>query len=308
MNQGWVAGRLLLILPLLLGGGCSGVGARRGSAGGLEAAARAARGKQLSEQAQAAIDRGDLEQARVDLITLANVTPTSAEALYRLGTVLKLEGRWLEAETSFRGALKRDPDYALAMVGLGEVEALRGDSQSALKHFETAIEIDPFQPSAHYAMGRLLERMNRPNSALSEYFRALESDANNPDISLRIAMIQLARDEPDQALSRLDRVVEQAPANALARDVRGLANLRLGLASRAVVDFQAFLERKPDQPEGLYHLAVALERDGKPAEARRVAARALRLAPTLPGVRGLAERLALAPSAAKPQPQPAKPQ
>ncbi len=293
---------MLLVLPLLLGGGCSGVGARRGLAGDLETAARAARCKALSEQAQAAIDRGELEQARVDLLTLSNLTPTSAEALYRLGTVLKLQGRWPEAETSFRSALKRDPDYALAMVGLGEVEAVRGDSESALKHFESAIELAPFQPSAHYAMGRLLERMGRANSALAEYFRALENDPNNPDVSLRIAMIQLARDEPDQALSRLDRVLEQAPGNALARDVRGLANLRVGLASRAVADFQAFLERKPNQPEGLYHLAVALERAGKPADARSAATQALRLAPDLPGLRGLAERLALAPPAANPRP------
>lgn len=304
MNLGWVAGRWLLVLPLLIAGGCSGLGARPGSAGEPEATARAARVKALSERAQAALDRGDLEAARVDLVELTNLPPTSAEALYRLGTVLKLEGRWAEAEASFRGALKRDPDYPLAMVGLGEVEAHRGDSPSALKHFETAIEIDPFQPSAHFAMGRLLERMNRPNSALTAYFRALEYDPNNPDVSLRIAMIQLARDEPDQALSRLDRVVEQAPENALARDVRGLANLRLGLAARAVADFQAFLVRYPDLPKGLYHLAVALERDGQPAEARRVAARGLRLAPADPGLRGLAERLALAPPPVNPQPAP----
>ncbi len=290
-----VAGRWLLLLGLLGLSGCAFGGARRGRSDALNAE-RSSQVRALSDRAQAAIDRGDLEQARGDLVGIIQIAPDSAEALYRLGTVLKLEGRAAEAESAFRKALARDSDYVLAMVGLSEVEAERGETASALKRIETAIEIDPTQSSAHRVLGRILELQGRTDEALAEYFRVLEYDPNNAEIGLRIATIQLARNQADQALSRLDQVIELAPENGHARDVRGLAYLKLGLLTQAIADFRGSLERRPNHPETLVHLAYALERDGKPAEARRTVAIALRLAPHHPAVRGLAEKLALLPS------------
>ncbi len=49
--------------------------------------------RQISEHAQEAIDRGDYEQARLELLQLATEAPASAEAQQRLGMVLQLEGR-----------------------------------------------------------------------------------------------------------------------------------------------------------------------------------------------------------------------
>ena len=69
-----------------------------------------ARNQQVSEHAQEAIDRGDYQQARVELLQLANEVPNSAEAKQRLGMVLQLEGRLTEAEScSSPCPRKRDP-------------------------------------------------------------------------------------------------------------------------------------------------------------------------------------------------------
>ncbi len=116
-----------------------------------------ARNQEISEHAQEAIDRGDLEQARVELLQLTTEIPSSAEAKQRLGLVLQLEGRLAEAETCFRAALQRDPDYVEALIGLGQVEAARGEFAGAFKHIEAAIEIDPQRPKAHFSLGRLFE-------------------------------------------------------------------------------------------------------------------------------------------------------
>ena len=107
--------------------------------------------------------------------------------------VLQLEGRLPEAETCFRAALQRDPDYVEALIGLGQVEAIRGDVAPALKHFETAIEIDPHLPKAHCSLGHLLQSQGKTDEALAEYFRALEFEPNNIEVSLNVAAIQLAQ-------------------------------------------------------------------------------------------------------------------
>ncbi len=250
--------------------------------------------QQISEDAQGAIDRGDYERARVELLQLATQAPGSAEALQRLGGVLMLEGRFDDAAACFHSALKCDPDYVQALIGLGEAEAQRGDGASALKRFETAIEIDPYRPHAHFCKGRLLEATGQTDQALAEYFRALEFDSNNPEISLRIAAIQLARNQPDQALARLDQVVELAAGNTEARLFRGQAYLALGYIPQAIADLRSAATQMPDRPQVHYYLALALEADRKPVEALRAAQQSLRLAPDDPGARGLTQRLALA--------------
>ncbi len=247
--------------------------------------------QQISERAQAAIDRGDYEQARADLIRLVDEEPDSPEALQRLGSVLMREGRLAEAEGCFRAALARDRDYVEAMLGLGEIEVQRGDAATAIKRFESAISIDPRRPRAHYLLGRAHEGLGHPDEALASYFRAMEFDANDVPSMARIAAIQLARGQPDQALARLDSAVELAPGDGEIRALRGLAHWRLRHIPDAIADLRAAVQRLPDRPDLYYNLALVLEADHRPADARSAAEQALRLAPTDAAVRQLSERL-----------------
>lgn len=247
--------------------------------------------QQLSERAQAAIDRGDYANAQADLVRLVDEEPDSPEALQRLGTVMMLEGRLAEAEGYFHAALARDHEYVDAMLGLGQIEARRGDAVTALKRFDMAISLDPYRPRAHYLLGSAREALGQTDEALASYFRALEFDPNDVPTISRIAAIQLARNQPDQALARLDQAVELAPADGEIRAQRGLAHWKLRHIPDAIADLRAAAQRLPDRPDIYYHLALVLEADHKTADARSAADRALRLAPADTAVRQLSERL-----------------
>ena len=285
---GW---RGLLAVALAAQAGCGWLGRRGQDDRPPLSPQQVERIQQISERAQAAIDRGDYERARTDLEQLVQEEPGSAEALQRLGRVLQLQGRWPQAEACYRAALARDRDYVEALIGLGEVEAQRGDAASAQQRFESAIELDPHRAKAHFARGRVLEALGRTDEALAAYFRALEFDPNHAEVSLRIAAIQLARNQPDQALSRLDQVVEVAHNMGEARELRGRAHLKLGHFTEAAADLRAAANQLPDRADIYYHLAVALEANHKPDEARRAADQALRLAPNDAAARGLSQRL-----------------
>ena len=290
LNAGWILAYCLLSAQA----GCSWIGLRKGSSRDVPTPEQVARNQEFSEHAQAAIDRGDYEQARIELVQLASQGPSSAETQQRLGLVLQLEGRLPEAEACFRAALQRDPDYVEALVGLGQVEAQRGDLAQALKHLETAIEIEPHLSKAHFSLGRLLESQGKIDDALAEYFRALEFEPNNIEVSTNVAAIQLAHGQPDQALSRLDHVVEIAPDNGNAHELRGRTNLALRHFEQATDDFRAALAHFPNRADLYYQLAMALEAGHKPADAFEAAQQALRLAPEFADARRLSQRLALA--------------
>jgi tetratricopeptide (TPR) repeat protein len=95
-------------------------------------------------------------------------------------------------------------------------------------------------------------------------------------------------------LSRLDQVVELAPENGEARDLRGRAHFTLRHFSPAIDDFRAAASRFPNRADVYYRLALALEAGRKPADALRAAEQALHLAPEFADARVLSQRLALA--------------
>jgi tetratricopeptide (TPR) repeat protein len=247
--------------------------------------------QQYSERAQAALDRGDLELARTEMLQLVAHSPGSAEAHHRLGRVLELQGRLNEAEACFQRALELDPDYVGALIGLGTIEAAKGEPKAALKQFETAIEIEPHDADAHFARAAVLERMGRADEALAAYFRTLEFNPLHPEVSRRIGAMQLARNQPDQALVRLDQAVDLAPNDPEVRLLRGRAHLMLRHAPQAVLDFRAAVGKLPGRADAHYQLALALEAAHMPGEALKAAETALRLSPNYADARDLSERL-----------------
>jgi tetratricopeptide (TPR) repeat protein len=281
----------LSLILLLTSGGCSWHSARRRSFQELPTREQATQAQQISERAQEAFDRGDLEQARMELLQLVALSPRAAEAHQRLGKVLELEGRLSEADACFRRALELDADYTDALIGLGNIEAARGDMQSALKRYESAIEIEPHNAEAHFARGQTLEAMGKTDDALAAYFRTLEFNPLRPQVNHRIGAIQLARNQPDQALARLDQAVDLDGADGELRLLRGRAHLALRHIPEAVADFRAAAIRLPGRADVYFQLAVVLEAAHQKADALKAAEQALRLAPDYADARDLSRRL-----------------
>lgn len=276
-------------IVLGLASGCAGWRSRREAAN--DSPAMAARRMELSQDATAAMDHGDLPRARAGLETLAAEQPRSAELHFRLGKVAQLQGDLGSAEVSYLRALSFDARYVGALIGLGQVQARLGRHADALERYETAIEGDPNQPEAHHARGQALEALGRTDDALAAYFRSLELDPGSAPAILRIAALQLARGQPDQALVRLDQAVDLAPDDPEARHHRGLAHLALKHNAAAIADLSFASTRLPDRADVLLHLAQSLEADRKPAEALQAVERSLRLHPDSPIARDLSERL-----------------
>ncbi len=89
-------------------------------------------------------------------------------------------------------------------------------------------------------------------------------------------------------------MVELAPEDGEARDLRGRAHFTLRHFTQAIDDFRAAATRFPNRADIYYRLALALEADHKPADAFRAAEQALHLAPEFTDARALSQRLALA--------------
>ncbi len=154
--------------------------------------------------------------------------------------MLKLAGRFEEAEAAYRRAVTLRPNDANAHSNLGVVLRTRGHLAEAERELRTAIALDPRHVPAYTNLGHLLKRSDRHDEALGCYRAAIAVD----------------------------------PANPMALHVLGRAYQANGDIEKAREVFQAWLERDPRNPIAL-HMLRACSTDAAPARASDDYVRAL---------------------------------
>lgn len=108
------------------------------------------------------------------------------------GELLRLMGRYAEAEASIRAALRLTPNDPLTLSVLGLVLAQQGRTDEGLEACRKAMEIDPNAPLIHLRMGTILAQCRRFADARASFNAAL---AINPTmLEAKQALAQLPRD------------------------------------------------------------------------------------------------------------------
>ncbi|MGR3179254.1 MAG: tetratricopeptide repeat protein [Candidatus Anammoxibacter sp.] len=79
------------------------------------------------------------------------------------------EQKYDKAISSFKKAIKTDPDNALAHYTLGGIYTLKNMNKMAIEEYEKAIELDPAYPDPHYSLGFVYEKIGRKKEADQEY-------------------------------------------------------------------------------------------------------------------------------------------
>jgi tetratricopeptide (TPR) repeat protein len=136
---------------------------------------------------------------------------------------------------------------------LGLVYQHRHQYNEAVRRFQNAVSIDPSLTDAHFQLGRLAREQGRLRDALAHFQKVLDQDD---------------RHSQSEILREL---------GAMYNSVRQYEDARQMLAD--------YIERRPYDPEGLYHYGQALEGLKRPAEAREMYARAVEADRTAPRYR-----------------------
>ena len=106
------------------------------------------------------------------------------------------------AETSFRRALKADPDMAEAQYNLASVY-LETRRRRAREAFERVTAIDPGYPDAHFQIGLLLESDGKRHEAISAYQREIKANPAHPRAGIRMAGLWRSLGDSEAAVNTL---------------------------------------------------------------------------------------------------------
>jgi predicted O-linked N-acetylglucosamine transferase (SPINDLY family) len=240
--------------------------------------------KELSSQALALHQRGQLAEAEQLYIEIIRKNPTIVGPRYMLGVMRLQQGRVQEAVELMAPSAKVNPDdvaiqmnYAMALRGAGRLS-------EALSRFQHAVKLRPDLAEAHYNSGVVQAELGRFENAIQCYEKAL---VLKPDMliargNLGIALAGVGR--LDDAVAQYGKVLDAQPADAATLYNRGLARLAQGRRQDALADFEAASTAAPGFADPIYQRAIALSHMGRFAEALLAFDAVLALTPNDPEI------------------------
>lgn len=235
--------------------------------------------------------------------------PRRAQELFAMGEQALAAGHDRAAEGHYVTALFWDNGQKLPALHqhihmrLGAIRARRGDLDGAIKAYERARALAPGDAEPYLQLGQILLRAGKPGQALYELGRAVEIDPHNLDVRYHLYQVYRQSGMQQEAVAQLRLLKAGEDPTAIAGLFlrHGREHLRRDELDSAADDYRLALELFPDDEETLWALGDILRRQGRPAEALRVWARGVWVAPS-PALderllaladEGLAEQIAL---------------
>ena len=132
----------------------------------------------LIEDADAAMQKGDLQKA-LAIYSEANIkAPKDAETLFKMGYVLAEQNRDDEALEYYKEAVELAPENTYIHQAMASLYRKMGEFASARNHLNSSLQLDAKNPITYYNYGNLLVDMKHSQEAKMMYQKALELDSD----------------------------------------------------------------------------------------------------------------------------------
>lgn len=216
------------------------------------------------------VAKGDRQGAIRILEQILKTKPSDGDARLLLGSIFSEEGRTREAITQLTEAARLMPRAAMAHNALGETLKSSGNLNGARAAFEKAVALDPSFGQAHANLGAALLEANESAQAATYLDRALKIFGQTPDAAYPLylrAKIYTNQDEPEKAAQLLTQAVSLQSDFGEAWSDLGQARKRMLDDTGAFVAFQHAVKADPQNAISQYRLGAEYLNHGKPHEA-----------------------------------------
>ena len=144
--------------------------------------------QRLAEAAEFHRD-GQFEQAEANYRELLQQNPDDVSVLRLFGLLALDAGKYGNAATFLRQAVKLAPDFRGAWIVLCKAQTELHDLDDAVASAQRAIGLDPQRAGGHVALGNALARSSRTDAAIAAYRRAGEIRPDNAEIALGLSNV-----------------------------------------------------------------------------------------------------------------------
>ena len=147
-----------------------------------------------------------------------------------------------------------NPRDSSAHYNLGLIHQQRGELDQARERFQRAIEIDPDEIDAHYQLGRIARAQNRLAEAIGHFEQVVQRDQSHAqqEIWREIGSTYVAANQFNDARDVLERFLERRPNDPEGLYLMGRAHAGLGHQREAASSMQACIEAVKTAPAYKY--------------------------------------------------------
>ncbi|MGA7292454.1 MAG: FG-GAP-like repeat-containing protein [Terriglobales bacterium] len=218
--------------------------------------------------------RGYMDQAAASFQIALHDDPSSAEALYGLGSVYLNQQKNPEAQESFERALTLRASYpdtfANSWNNLGLLAAREGRTIEAIGYFQKALKLSPDHTIALDNLGGAFRQAKRWDDARNAYEHALEVNPDNAEANYGLAMVFAQSNETKRAYNLLQKALALRPIYPEALNNLGILYLRTERRDEAVATFEKCMRLAPEFNQAYLNLARVYAIENTPDKARSV--------------------------------------
>jgi Tfp pilus assembly protein PilF len=157
------------------------------------------------------------------------------------------------------------------------------DRQNFKRNLQIAT-INPNDADSHVQLGIIYNQRRQTDKAFEHFTKAFEIDKNEPDANYELGKIARQRGELNKAIEYFSTVVAQNDKYTLSEIWReiGATYFAANMLAEARNALETFVERRPFDSEGLYHLGKILKIQGETGRANEMFEQAIESAKNAP--------------------------
>lgn len=179
-------------------------------------------------------------------------------------------GRKDEAGALLEKAVAARPSDSAVTAALAGLYARTGDPAKSEAVLKSRLKDYPSDAVLHTALASLYQTRNQIDDAIREFQRAAGARPNDAAVLNNLGWLYQQRGDLTKAREFAERAHALAPLSPPIDDTLGWTMLAQGDAAKGLAYLTAANAAEPNNPTFRYHLAVALGRNGRSEDARRV--------------------------------------
>jgi tetratricopeptide (TPR) repeat protein len=180
----------------------------------------------------------------------ANYPDTLPDAWNNLGVIATREGRVDDSIQCFQQALRLNPHHVLALDNLGNAYRLQKRWDEARRVLERALEVAPQDPEANYSLGMVFAQTDDNTKAYEYLQRALKARPVYPEALNNLGVLYLVTRHRDEAVNSFEHCIRVAPAFDQAYLNLARVYVLEGARDRARGVLLDLLKQHPEHPQG----------------------------------------------------------
>jgi tetratricopeptide (TPR) repeat protein len=218
--------------------------------------------------------RGYLDQAAASFQRALRNDPSSAEALYGIGSVYLNQNKNAAAREAFERAVKLPANYPDTLPdawnNLGVIATREGRVDDSVQCFQKALELNPHHLLSLNNLGNAYRLQKRWNEAGEALKRALEVAPQDPEANYSLGMVFAQTNDNAKAYEYLQRALKARPAYPEALNNLGVLYLVTRRRDEAVQSFEQCIRVAPGFDQAYLNLARVYALEGARDKARVV--------------------------------------